>query len=159
MAQGGDEAISPFLTGGRLALVGEFASDCSLDTPLQLHCQGIVLNNRHILTAANCVVNQTDSSVINPVLLRVTCGDNSLFTINPGRVERTVSHIYPHDQYNPNTNNNDLAVLRLAEIIPLPHNTIEDAWLQERIVPEGTICNFSGWGAVSNVSLMGEEFN
>lgn len=112
----------------------------------------MLLNSGHILTAANCVVNSTSSAVINPALLRVTCGDNSLFIINSGREVRTVSHIFPHDQFNPITHNNDLAVLRLANPINLPHNTIEEALLQDRILAENVDCSFSGWGAASNLT-------
>lgn len=101
---------------------------------------------------AQCVINGTTSQVIHPSLLRVTCGDNSLFVIGSGREVRSVSHIYPHDHYNLNTNNNDLAILRLANPINLPHNTIEEAILHERIVPEGLDCLFSGWGAANNNS-------
>lgn len=144
------DSATPFIAGGRPALVGEFASDCSIDTPVQIHCQGILLANNIVLTAATCVTDD-NSALIHPSLVRVTCGDNHLFIINPGREQRSVSHIYPHDQFDSNTNNNDLAILRLAQPIQLPHNTIEEAWIQERIVPEGTQCTFSGWGTSSNV--------
>lgn len=97
-------------------------------------------------------MNSTTSAVINPVLLTVTCGDNSLFVINSGREVRSVSHIFPHDHYNPNTNNNDLAVLRLSDPIRLPHNTVEEALIEERIVAENVECHFSGWGAASNAT-------
>lgn len=131
---------------------GEFASDCSIDTPFQLHCQGVLINNRHLLTAASCVINGTDNTLINPVWLRVTCGDNNLFVATPGREVRTVSHIYPHDAFIPTTNNNDLAVLRLTTEITFPHNTAEEVLFNTRIVPDATTCQFSGWGASNNVS-------
>lgn len=123
-----------------------------MDTPLQIHCQGVLLNSGHILTAASCVVNSTSSAVINPVLLRVICGDNSLHAIGAGREVRTVSHIFPHDQYNPSTNNNDLAVLRFANPINLPHNTVEEAIIEDRILVDGIACFFSGWGAATNLT-------
>lgn len=115
-----------------------------------IHCNGIVLDNRHILTTANCVTNGT--ALAHPGWFRVVCGNNNLFVNSPGRFASTVTHVYPHDQYVPNSNNNDLAVLRLAQNITLPSNYIEPAVFNPLPIPDLSACFYSGWGRATAVS-------
>lgn len=143
------EEITTFATGGRSALHGEFASACSIDSPFSIHCNGIVLNNRHILTTASCVMNGT--ALAHPAWFRVVCGNNNLFTVTPGRFVSSVSHIYPHDQYVPASNLNDLAVMRLTDTIEFPSNTIEPALFSTLFLPDGDATVYSGWGRAAAV--------
>lgn len=116
-----------------------------------MHCNGVVVNNRHILTTASCVMNGT--ALAHPAWIRVTCGNNNLFITTPGRLVSSVSHVYPHDGYVPNTNNNDLAILRLTETIVFPSNTIEPAVFNPLPIADGVECFYAGWGRAALVSL------
>lgn len=145
-----EEDITTFATGGRSATLGEFAPSCSIDTPFSVHCNGVVVNNRHILTTASCVMNGT--ALAHPAWIRVVCGNNNLFVASPGRFVSTVSHVYPHDGFVPNTNNNDLAILRLTEIIPFPSNHIEPAVFNNQPIADGVQCWYAGWGRAAMAS-------
>lgn len=139
------------MRGGREANVGEYAADVSIETPDPLRCQGVMIDDRHALTAASCVINGTDRTIYHSAWFRVIAGDRDLFVPSSSREVRAVTHIYPHDQYNPLTHANDLAVIRLESAIPIPHVNIEAAVFNDRIVPAGTQCHFSGWGTATNV--------
>lgn len=110
---------------------------------------GVVVDDRHILTTASCVMNAT--ALAHPGWLRVMCGNNHLFTASPGRHVSGVSHIYPHDGYVPATNLNDLAIIRLATPFVFPSNTIEPAIFNARPVADGFLCEYSGWGRAATV--------
>lgn len=111
------------------------------------------MDENHVLTAASCVMNVTDRTLLQSSWFQITAGDPNLFQPSSSREVRSVRQIFPHELYNPVTNANDLAVLRLASPITFPHVSIEPAVFNSRIVPVGTVCQFSGWGTPSNVSL------
>lgn len=144
------QEMSNFATGGRAALHGEFASACSIDSPFNVHCTGVVVDNRHILTAASCVMNGT--ALAHPAWLRVMCGNNELFVTSPGRHTSAVSHLYPNDGYIPATNVNDLAIIRLTTPMVFPSNTIEPVVFNPRVIADNTQCWYSGWGRAGAVS-------
>lgn len=147
-----NEDFTPFATGGVAAAYGEYPSACSVDSPFNSHCNGVVVNNRHILTSASCVMD--GNALAHPAWLRVVCGNNNLFVTSPGRFVSSVSHVYPHDGYAPANNNNDLAILRLTETIVFPSNTIEPTVFNPLPIVDGTACFYSGWGRAAAVSRL-----
>lgn len=105
--------------------------------------QGVVLNEQHVLTAASVVTEGNRS--INHFWVRITAGDNHVMGSSMNREERTLSHLFIHDQFNHQTGVNNLAILRLSTPFTFPHNTIEGAILNNRIIPVGTSVQFAGW--------------
>ncbi|KAJ8736117.1 hypothetical protein PYW08_006773 [Mythimna loreyi] len=79
-----------------------FSFSASLSSQM---CGSTILNNRAILTAAHCTMGQPPSRW----LIRV--GSTNA---NSGGTVHNVNQIIIHPQYNTNTNNNDIAVLRSA---------------------------------------------
>lgn len=71
------------------------------------------------------------------------------------RVSRGVSAIYVHTSYTVNPRTNDIAVLRVLEPFILPHNTIEPALRNNQTIRLGTVCQFAGWGTLTNVATSG----
>lgn len=101
------------MTGGIIADWGEFPSSVSIDSPYNIHCGGVVIDKLHIVTSAQCVLNSTHQ-LVNPFWFNVIAGDINLSPSSIRRQERRVETIYVHDQYNPNTRANDIAVLRVS---------------------------------------------
>jgi secreted trypsin-like serine protease len=143
--------VAPRLTGGANTVWGDFPSVVSVDSPYNLHCVGNVIDERHILTAAQCVLNETFHT-INPFWVTVVAGDINLAPRSPRREVRNVSAIFVHPSFNPFTLHADLAVLRLDRPFTMPSNTIQPAMRSTRIVPVGTTCRFAGWGSAAAVS-------
>ncbi|XP_037909854.1 trypsin eta-like isoform X2 [Hermetia illucens] len=108
-------------------------------------CVGHIINNQHVVTAAQCVLDEDTFQVLNVFWFKVTAGDIKLFEPTQYRAERNISNIFPHELYNPQTNENDIAILRLDAPFSLPHNTIEPVILNSRIVKTSTTCDFVGW--------------
>lgn len=103
--------------GGRVGLAGEFPSVVSIQTPSPTaplsHCNGVIISQNHILTSCRCVINE-ENRLINPFWLRIIAGDLNIMQPSYRRIVTTVTHIYPHPQFNPTTGNNDIAVLRVG---------------------------------------------
>jgi len=147
----------PFMTGGQLAPAGAFPSVVSIQTPTAplAHCNGVIINQNHILTSCRCVVND-QNQLINPFWLRIIAGDLNIMQPSYRRIVTTVTHIYAHPQFNPTTGGNDIAVLRVANPFPFPHNTIDIATRNNRVLFNGQDCRVAGWGAAAATGTLAQ---
>ncbi|GAB0097651.1 hypothetical protein DMENIID0001_133160 [Sergentomyia squamirostris] len=134
--------VENFVMGGANAAEGQFPWTASVRVQNNF-CMGVILNENHVLTSAGCVTE--DDRAINHFWVRVLAGDLHVTGSNMNRVERTLSHLFIHDQYNHITTANNLAVGRFSTPIQMPHNTIEGAILNSRIIPVATQLEFAGW--------------
>ncbi|KAG8187278.1 hypothetical protein JTE90_019167 [Oedothorax gibbosus] len=81
-------------------------------------CGGALVTNRHVITAAHCVVSGRGSTTMNPRQLRVRLGAHDLRLDNePGAIDVGVDVIRRHEQFDPRTYKNDIAVLRLSRSV------------------------------------------
>lgn len=107
-------------------------------------CGGSLIDYDIVLTAAHCVhdgENYLNASLFSVVMgnLNRTFKDNNTLVLN-------ISKIIGHENYNPDTFENDIAWLRLSENVPSDHATIKPIELST-ISPEiGKSCQISGWG-------------
>lgn len=102
------------------------------------------MNVNHVVTAARCVFN-IQTHLIAANLVTVRSGVVDLAT-NPPRVN--VVAIFPHPQYNPFTNQNNVAVLRVANNFQFPaggNPALAAANMAEIIIPDAENCRVSGW--------------
>jgi secreted trypsin-like serine protease len=105
------------LAGGRNSVVGEFPSLVGVFHSLNNQiCGGVIINNRHVLTVANCMLN-AQNLLIAATQLSIMSGTN---TINFGLPRTPVQAIYVHPQYNPFTFANDIAVVRTINDFNFP---------------------------------------
>lgn len=105
------EKVVPFVTGGTDAPWGQFAGAVIIDGPNQF-CGGTIIDRSHILTSVQCMLNE-NYEVINPNWYRIIAGDIFFSPPSSRRIERNITRIFIHPQYNPFTGENDLAVLRV----------------------------------------------
>ncbi|KAI8053358.1 trypsin-like cysteine/serine peptidase domain-containing protein [Syncephalis plumigaleata] len=121
------------VVNGEKASRGEFPYAAHILLRNRTACGGTLISDRHILTAAHCVVrspakNATEEEAARPHLLPTT-----YFTVVLGRLSndtqraRTVSAVQI-DHYNLTTNENDLAILTLTQRV-IPSATIRPARL------------------------------
>ena len=105
-------------------------------------CGGTLISSTHVLTAAHCT--QTDASRI-----RVILGEHNIADSDFNRVD--VAEIINHPNYNPQTTDNDYAILRLANPVTFT-NEVSPACLPADLSNTfaGVLATVTGWGTLSS---------
>ncbi|XP_078012867.1 serine protease 56 [Phascolarctos cinereus] len=129
------------IVGGKAASLGSWPWLVSLRMNGQPMCGGVLVEDAWVLTAAHCF-----ASLQNELLWTVTLNSP------PGERQEEgipVNRILPHPKFDPQTFQNDVALVELW--VPVPPS--ERAWPiclpeEPREPPAGTLCSIAGWGAV-----------
>ncbi|XP_058443160.1 trypsin-1-like [Malaya genurostris] len=153
-------APEPFLLGGIVTMFGEYPAVAYIETPDRSVCGAAVLDDRHVVTLAQCVLNVTHH-LHNPRLVRVNAAEIRLIPISATRQSSLGAVIYVHPNYKPHTHENDIAVIRVQVPFLLPSNEVEPAIRRTRIVANGVTCQMTGWGtatAVGNAIIAEQRF-
>lgn len=112
-------------------------------------CGGSLINNHTVLTAAHCLVDEKNRKRA-PSYFRVVGGSTSRLELTTQVEIRDVSRVTIHEHYNPNTFENDIGVLILAEVIPSSHQTLRTIQQVTTVPTAGVICQTSGWGTTQH---------
>lgn len=135
------------IIGGSTARRGQFPYTVALRGRITLSnntivwrhmCGGSILNNRWILSAAHCTLQQF-SNVLN--VIAVAGGHHIL---NDGRIYR-LDRIINHPRYSTANKNNDISLLRTNEQIQF-NNFVRQISLRRQFVDAGVASIVSGWG-------------
>ncbi|XP_074046531.1 serine protease 56 [Macrotis lagotis] len=129
------------IVGGKVASPGSWPWLVSLRMNGQPMCGGVLVGDAWVLTAAHCF-----ASLQNELLWSVTLSSPPREKLEGGI---PVNRILPHPKFDPQTFQNDLALVELWAPVP----PSEWAWPiclpdEPREPPPGTICSIAGWGAV-----------
>jgi transmembrane serine protease 3 len=95
-----------------------------------------------VVTAAHCLYNPKQE-------LKVAVGAHWRNQVQPGEQSIPVANVILHSSYNPNTQEHDIAIVKLSKPIKFS-NTIQPACLPAsgEQVPDNTMGIVSGWGAL-----------
>ncbi|XP_006079900.3 transmembrane protease serine 11D isoform X2 [Bubalus bubalis] len=129
------------IMGGTKAEEGDWPWQVSLQWSSSHHCGGALISNRYILSAAHCFRSYSD-----PRQWIATFGTS---TISP--LQRVgVSSILIHDNYKPETHENDIALVQLDREVTF-NRYIHTVCLPEanQAISPGSTAYVTGWGSQS----------
>ncbi|XP_067433234.1 transmembrane protease serine 9-like [Thunnus thynnus] len=137
------------IVGGEDAPPGSWPWQASLQRFGRHFCGGSLINKEWVMSAAHCFSSTSTSG------WQVSLGRQNLQGKNPNEVSRTVARIILHPNYDSDTNNNDIALLRLSSPVEFT-DYIRPVCLaaSSSVFNNGTDSWVTGWGAVKEgVSL------
>ncbi|XP_043283967.1 chymotrypsin-2-like [Venturia canescens] len=133
----GDARSAQKIIGGSMAAPGEFPYQVSLRWKGQHLCGGSIIDERHIVTAAHCIIPEVKEPFTD---FDIMTGTNS----NSGGQIHAVKAVFPHAEYNPSIEH-DIAVVELVEDIKFDdhQNKIN---LPSNATKSGVAVVATGWG-------------
>ncbi|XP_065072372.1 CUB and peptidase domain-containing protein 2-like [Rhopilema esculentum] len=144
----GTSKYSSRIVGGILAKKGAFPWQAALlwrvgISKNQQFCGGSLIDREWVITAAHCFVNGDD-----PSYYKIRLGEHNLNGDDDTEQEFNVSAVMIHGGYDQITNDNDIALLRLATKATINDhvNTICLPKITD-LISAGTRCKITGWGA------------
>ena len=137
------------IVGGFDVDVGKYGYQISLrkksifnpSNPYTHTCGGSIYSENIVVTAAHCIIATVPSQ------LKVVAGTN--FKSGSDGVVVPVKEIIMHENFNPETYNNDVAILVLSVPLPLNKFTIRAIELIHFAPIEKSLSTVTGWGAMS----------
>lgn len=140
-------APSTSIVGGTVATPGEYPWQARVyPSGYTIYCGGSLISTQWVLTAAHCVDGTSASS------FRITLGDHNVSTNEGTEQTFNVTQIIMHPSYNSNTQDNDLALMKLSgtatlnsRVQTIPLATSSDSAL----FAPGVYATVTGWGATS----------
>lgn len=110
----------------------------------------MLIADDRVLTAAHCMFDHS-GKVRAASEYRIVAGTLLLHGSPSTLFVTSVSNITVHEDYNPNTFENDIAIMKLSTSIPTDNEVIYPAYLRAVPVEVGTVCQVTGWGLLSYV--------
>ncbi|XP_066304145.1 trypsin-like isoform X2 [Branchiostoma lanceolatum] len=135
------EPARPKIVGGHEAVPGSWPWMVGVQLSGGHYCGGTLISDRWIVSAAHCFFGR------NLALFEAVLGEHSIQTEESYEQRIELAEVIFHDDYDPKTKRNDIALLRLAEPARL-NQRVSPACLPEEDVNvgSGSTCVVTGWG-------------
>lgn len=150
---------SPKIINGRDADFNEFPYIVSirraelemiLDLPFHI-CGGSIIDSNTVLTASHCLFDSVGNQLTEPESFFVVAGFLRLFTEYANSSRFLVTKIYSHPNFNTQTLDNDIAILKVAPTFSFNLLNIQPIQIETNLdLDEGTECSVHGWGVLYN---------
>jgi len=148
----------PWLLGVRIKASGFFENTTCGASLLPIR-DGL-LESDMALAAAHCLIFPRDififaaGTYIPKALITITAGDHSLTKNDSTEQKVQVAEMVNHENYDRESNNNDIAVIKLAQPV-LFNEVIQPVKLARKgdTVKQGSKCTVAGWGYIDNVNI------
>ena len=143
-------SIDFYVTGGREAVKGRWPWQVAiLNKYREVFCGGTLVAPGWVLTAAHCVRKH----------LFVRLGEHDLVEKEGTEFEYAVKTAVLHPDYNPDTVDNDVALLKIpdagGDVPDFPSACLPDHG--EELPPTGSHCTIVGWGKEKNTHVFGTD--
>ncbi|XP_018055483.1 PREDICTED: transmembrane protease serine 9-like [Atta colombica] len=137
------------IVGGRPTLPNRYPWIARLVYDGRFHCGASLLNNDYIITAAHCVRNLKRSKI------RVILGDYDQYVNTDGTsVMRAVSAVVRHRNFDMNSYNHDVALLKLRKSVKFSKKIRPICLPQPGTDPAGKEGTVVGWGRTSEGGML-----
>jgi len=136
------------IVGGEEAAQHQWPWQVAIHVNDAFFCGGSIISESYILTAAHCLEDAE--------FFTVMAGAHDIGKASePHRVEIFSDNGIAHPQYDPESLENDIALIELPMPAPL-NDYIKLACLPEKgdTVTEGDLASVTGWGAITNHSIL-----
>ncbi|KYQ53176.1 Serine proteinase stubble [Trachymyrmex zeteki] len=137
------------IVGGRPTLPNRYPWIARLVYDGRFHCGASLLNNDYVITAAHCVRNLKRSKI------RVVLGDYDQYVNTDGTpVMRAVSVVIRHRNFDMNSYNHDVALLKLRKSVKFSKKIRPICLPQPGTDPAGKEGTVVGWGRTSEGGML-----
>jgi len=151
-----DDGIPDRILGGIPATSTDFPWQVALlnSSNGNLFCGGSHIGNGWVLTAAHCFYDRFGQKLTRANVV-VLLGSTSL--LSGGARVNPITDPITHEQWNPTTKANDIALIRIATRATLATARIPSAPVEAPLISSGSVLTVSGWGTTTENGAISTE--